>query len=200
MTGRTKLIQSETRFSQSDCWNIGIGSEINLPAFDLWKLREQTFAVIHKYEFMWVKKTEEELYSEKKTRLGFWGKIKRNDKSPIQLSVISFILFFLIIMFIEMFAGVPQPRYPFGPGGFDERISFSEIHYSVGQNLLTSLFFAIFIFIVVYPWGKKRIIKVDDHTFVCDKCNMMKGNEINNICECGGTYYYIKLMKWIEDD
>jgi hypothetical protein len=148
---------------------------------------------------MWVKKTEKEIENDNKVKIGFWTKFNQGKLSPFLMALVISIFFILLFLFIELFIGQPLPRYPYGHGGFGDKIKFSEIPNELHFYFKIGLFIFIIIFICFYPWKKGELNKKLGETYICDKCNSLKKDDGNYFCKCGGVYRDLKEMKWIED-
>mgnify|MGYP000982284141 CR=1 FL=1 len=148
---------------------------------------------------MWIRKTDAEIKAEKNLKLSFKEKLKQEKLSSLQLFILLFIIVFLLLMLTELFIGVPITRYPFGPGGCGDAISFNEIPSRLIFYFITALGISGGVIIFTSSWRNNKMKEKIGETFVCDKCNSLKSNDGIYSCDCGGTYRDLKVMKWADD-
>ena len=127
---------------------------------------------------MWIKKSDQEIEKDKR-------------KGAIDVPISIFIGVF-ILNIVDNKLGIR--RYS------DVRPkSWLEIYSLIPHFFLLSFSIALAVFIL------QKLFKIDFSkkpidTYICDKCNKVKRNDNIFECDCGGKYYQIEKMKWVENN
>jgi hypothetical protein len=129
---------------------------------------------------MWVRKNSDELASKKK----YYKKYSY---------VIFFAIFFLLQFFLSKING---EWHRFQMGDSPGPLSWGEAIAHIPKYLAISAILAIGMYLLVKAIDRND--KTKRKKFVCDKCNTLSEN--NGICQCGGTFVDIELMKWVDDE
>lgn len=134
---------------------------------------------------MWILKSEIEIQKEKLLH----NKRKTSLKAPIIVFVISFILELLYNITGDNLLNIS-----------DKPKTLHELIY----NLPNMLIISITMMALVYFWqlfSKKNLLEDEESlTVICDKCNDLKSYDGTYSCKCGGKYFNISKMKWVETD
>lgn len=107
--------------------------------------------------------------------------------------VIFFVIFFLLQFFLSKING-DWHSYQLGdpPGP----LSWGETIAQIPKYLVISVLLTIGVYFIVKAMDRND--KTKRKKFVCDKCNALSEN--NGVCQCGGTFVDIDLMKWVDDE
>ncbi|HBS87375.1 MAG: hypothetical protein A2W91_13950 [Bacteroidetes bacterium GWF2_38_335] len=145
---------------------------------------------------MYIRKTKIEL-RRGKNKYQYWlfsfvdylGNLK-----PFKASLFTFIIVFFSIFIIEQNFGEIKGRIPDNKPNNNESISSKiDITDRFSFYVVFSASIALVIFILKYNLKTSRKL-------VCNKCNKQKYNDGKFKCNCGGKFYFIEQMKWVNSN
>ena len=126
---------------------------------------------------MWIKKNKDDIRIDKKNK----------KKKAIKFGLWTFIFMFIAIIYKDKYIG---------PGGMHGRDLEKPLTWF-------EIYEGLYFYIIIAIWGGYLFYlfkaKVKSTTIVCDKCGKVKHKSENLICECGGKYTDLDLLKWVDE-
>jgi hypothetical protein len=132
----------------------------------------------------WVKKIEKEENNKRKNKPNF-----------TKDGIIVFIVLFLFYIIKEKFFGIHDNYTPYTG---NETLQWNEIKSNIPNYLLTASLGALFVIIFEFFTGFSFFPKSPSNTYICDNCNKSKNYDEKMECECGGKFFHIDDMEWID--
>lgn len=116
----------------------------------------------------------------------------KNNKPSIGV-VIAIFICTLIAMIIPKITGLSKSVIK------EKTVGFTELLPGLPKIFLIAFVLALVSYLIQLIFNFS-FLKKSNTTVVCEKCNKLKTKDDVINCECGGFFYNIKEMKWIEDN